>query len=128
MLREKINLFDGLSLKLGHLFSVLPFSHNFYSWLTLFPAMAGFVMIVQGRVGWGIFLFLLASLIDVIDGAVARKRQVASGYGAFLDGSLDRVVDFLLIFSYLWLPISTPWLGLDAWVALAVFSRDHAII
>jgi len=67
------------------------------------------------------YLFISAGLFDVIDGAVARAGEKSSHYGAFLDGSLDRFVDFFVIFSYFKLAIITPYLSLGSWVALAVF-------
>ncbi len=38
-----------------------------------------------------------------------------------LDGSLDRFIDFMLLFSYFWLPITPPWLPLSQWICLAMF-------
>ncbi|QLH43711.1 MAG: CDP-alcohol phosphatidyltransferase family protein [Coxiellaceae bacterium] len=64
---------------------------------------------------------MVAGLFDVVDGAVARHRRQTSHAGAFLDGSLDRFIDFFLIFGYFWLPIATPWLTLGQWIALAIF-------
>jgi len=43
--------------------------------------------------------------MDAIDGAVARVTKSASNLGAFLDGVVDRYVEFLLLFGlaiYLW--------------------------
>ena len=66
-------------------------------------------------------IFLLAGLLDLVDGAVARHTQQQSHRGAFLDGSLDRFIDFFLIFGYFWLPIYTPWWSLGQWIAAAIF-------
>jgi CDP-diacylglycerol--glycerol-3-phosphate 3-phosphatidyltransferase len=37
---------------------------------------------------------LLSGLCDVLDGDVARRRGLASRFGAFLDSTLDRVAEF----------------------------------
>ena len=46
----------------------------------------------------GIFL-LFSSLLDALDGALARIRGVESKWGDYLDHSLDRVVDAVLLLS-----------------------------
>lgn len=121
MIKEKSKTWAAISHRLGLFFTRLPFSPNTYSWLTILPALLGLFVIVEGFLITGILLFLTAGLLDLADGAVARHRDQATAAGAFLDGSLDRVVDFLLIFSYLWVAIETPWMSLAHWVAAAVF-------
>lgn len=44
-------------------------------------------------------VFTLASLMDVLDGYVARKTGRVSAFGAFLDSTLDRVSDTLTSFA-----------------------------
>ena len=94
---------------------------NHYTWLTIPAALLGWFAFVRHDAWLGVLLFALAGVLDVIDGALARHRNVASGNGAFLDGSLDRFVDFLLLFSYFWLPIHAPWLPLSQWLFFAIF-------
>ena len=121
MIKEKFPAWNSFSNNLGTLFSALPISPNVYSWLTVPAALFGLICIILGCVGWGVLGFVLAGILDVIDGAVARKKEITSHYGAFLDGSLDRLVDFFVIFSYYWLPLSTPWLPIGPWIAIAYF-------
>ena len=47
--------------------------------------------------GTPIFLFFLGGYIDIIDGSVARKTGKSSRYGAFLDSTLDRLSDAIII-------------------------------
>ncbi|QEE17790.2 CDP-alcohol phosphatidyltransferase family protein [Promethearchaeum syntrophicum] len=47
--------------------------------------------------GTPIFLFFLGGYIDVIDGAVARKTGKSTKFGAFLDSTLDRLSDAIII-------------------------------
>jgi CDP-diacylglycerol--glycerol-3-phosphate 3-phosphatidyltransferase len=121
MLKEKSTTWSFITSRLGVICSRLPLPPNFYTWFTLVPALGGMVAIIQGSIWLGVLLFLLSGLLDLIDGEVARRLNKTSAYGAFLDGSLDRFVDLMLIFSYFWLPIETPWLNLGQWLCLAIF-------
>ncbi|NNM60300.1 MAG: hypothetical protein HKM04_10875 [Legionellales bacterium] len=121
MIKEKLPFWGVLSSQIGRLFSHLPFRPNTYTWLTVLVAIFALFAIIANKPNLGLGLFLLAGLLDIIDGGLARHLGIASASGAFLDGSLDRFVDFAVIFSYFWLPITTPWLSLGAWVAIAVF-------
>lgn len=121
MIKEKSKTWAMISSKLGTLFGRLPFSPNCYSWLTVPPAVLGFVAMLYGWIVTGVLLFLLSGFLDLIDGAVARQTNQVSHAGAFLDGSLDRFVDFLLVFSYFWVPITMPWLPSAMWICIACF-------
>lgn len=124
MIKERSQTWVNISIAIGRLFSQLPISPNSYTWLTLLPAVLGFVAVVCGYILTGVLLFICSGLLDLVDGAVARHTGKTSRYGAFLDGSLDRVVDFFVIFSYLWLPIQVPeWgLELEAWIVIAIYA------
>ncbi len=49
---------------------------------------------------FGLVFILLSGLSDVIDGMVARSRGMNSGFGAFLDSSIDRISDFCYLFGF----------------------------
>jgi CDP-diacylglycerol--glycerol-3-phosphate 3-phosphatidyltransferase len=58
--------------------------------------IAGSVAVYFEKDGWGFFwlgagLFLLGSILDILDGALARSQGVGSPFGAFLDSTVDRV-------------------------------------
>lgn len=121
MIKEKSKTWAKFSAQLGYIFSHLPFPPNYYTWSTLPTAFIAMLTIINGYILTGVFLFALAGLLDVIDGAVARHTGCVSQAGAFLDGSLDRFIDFFVIFSYFWLHITTPWLPSSHWICMAVF-------
>lgn len=121
MIKEKSHTWARISKQLGHFFAKLPFSPNFYTWITLPIAGVAMLLVIDQQVWFGVWLFIAAGILDLIDGAVARHRQQANGRGAFLDGSLDRFIDFMVIFSYFWLSIDTPWLPLGQWICLTIF-------
>lgn len=123
MIKEQSQTWVKVSAKIGEFFSRYSISPNIYTWLTIPPAALGFFAIMYGYIFTGILLFILAGILDLIDGAVARHTGQVSRYGAFLDGSLDRLVDFFVIFSYLWLPITVPqWsFNAEAWIVMAIY-------
>ncbi len=46
--------------------------------------------------GWGFFwlgavLFVLGSVLDILDGALARSQNLGSPFGAFIDSTVDRI-------------------------------------
>ena len=53
-------------------------------------------VLARGQFRWGTLLLLVASLFDVLDGAVARTQNLGTRFGAFLDSSLDRLSDFFI--------------------------------
>ncbi|MGD8967748.1 MAG: CDP-alcohol phosphatidyltransferase family protein [Anaerolineae bacterium] len=50
-----------------------------------------------GRIRWGGVLLLVIAPVDALDGAVARAVGKQSVFGAFLDSTLDRLSDAVLI-------------------------------
>jgi CDP-diacylglycerol--glycerol-3-phosphate 3-phosphatidyltransferase len=66
-------------------------------------------------------LFLLASLTDFFDGFIARRFEVESSFGRFLDPIADKV----LVTSALTMLIA---LGrVDAWIVMLIISREVAV-
>jgi CDP-diacylglycerol--glycerol-3-phosphate 3-phosphatidyltransferase len=58
--------------------------------------IAGSAAVFFEYVGWGLYwlgaaLFVVGSILDVLDGALARRRGAGSPFGAFLDSTVDRV-------------------------------------
>lgn len=80
--------------------------------------------IVLGFFHWyviyGVLVFC-AGLLDGVDGEVARQTKQTSITGGFLDSMLDRLVDVIVLFPFLWLPNPLPQFGPTVWwVALAM--------
>jgi archaetidylinositol phosphate synthase len=121
MIKEKSKTWARISAQLGVIFSKLPFPPNYYTWLTIPVAFAGLMAIISAKIWLGVILFTISGVLDVIDGALARCINRSTYRGAFLDGSLDRFIDFMLIFSYFWLPIHTLMLPLGQWICAAIF-------
>jgi CDP-diacylglycerol--glycerol-3-phosphate 3-phosphatidyltransferase len=60
------------------------------------------VVIAQGSLFIGGLLVLFAGIFDMFDGALARARNAASTFGAFLDSTLDRYSESIILFGLLW--------------------------
>ena len=53
-------------------------------------------ILLQGRFFLGGRLYLIVSMSDLLDGILARKRNMATPFGAFLDSVMDRMADAII--------------------------------
>lgn len=60
------------------------------------------VLIVQGSLLAGGVVVLLASALDMLDGALARATNSASRFGALFDSVLDRFSEAVVLFGIAW--------------------------
>jgi CDP-diacylglycerol--glycerol-3-phosphate 3-phosphatidyltransferase len=60
------------------------------------------VLVPAGHLVAGGLLFIVLSASDLLDGTMARLRGTSSQWGAFLDSTLDRVVDAAVFGSLAW--------------------------
>ncbi|XEO76446.1 hypothetical protein WKT22_01470 [Candidatus Lokiarchaeum ossiferum] len=75
----------ALALPAIFMYNYSPITANFNWWWACIP-------------GW---LFFFTGYIDVIDGAVARKIGKSSNFGAFLDSTLDRISDAVVVLGFM---------------------------
>src|SRR5579863_2520557 len=73
------------------------------------------VIIAQGLLVAGGLLVLFAGLFDMLDGAMARVRNTATTFGAFLDSTLDRYSESIILFGLLYYAIQRPELHDFVW-------------
>jgi CDP-diacylglycerol---glycerol-3-phosphate 3-phosphatidyltransferase len=64
--------------------------------------IGGAVAVFFEYAGWGFYLlgaalFVIGSVLDILDGALARSRGTGSPFGAFLDSTVDRVGEGFMI-------------------------------
>jgi cardiolipin synthase len=83
-----------------------------------------FVVAMIGRGNWDLafFAFLLAGVSDAVDGYIARRFDMRSELGAYLDPLADKA---LLISIYVTLAIVG---AMPGWLAIVVVSRDMMIM
>ena len=65
------------------------------------------VFLAQGKFLIGAILFGAFSLIDLIDGTMARMLGTAGDWGAFLDSTLDRISDSAVICALIYFYVNT---------------------
>lgn len=122
MIKEKSRTWKKCSELLGKFFAAYsPFPAGFYTINSLIIATVAVFCSYFHHFVASIVLFLLAGLFDVIDGSLARARNKASNLGAFVDGTIDRFVDFAIIFSYFFCDIKALYLSLDQLICITSF-------
>jgi phosphatidylglycerophosphate synthase len=77
--------------------------------LTLSPnqfTLIGFLLAAAVPIGFflnpvaGLLFILISGIADTLDGLLARRRNAASVFGAFLDSTVDRISDFFYLFGF----------------------------
>jgi archaetidylinositol phosphate synthase len=74
-------------------------SPNTLTLLGSIPPILFFVFIVNQLYVWGLIMLILSGF-DMLDGMVARKYHKTTAFGGFLDSTVDRVADFLIITAF----------------------------
>ena len=101
-------------------------------WMTVagtVVAGASSLAFAEGELRWGGILLLAGGFFDLVDGVVARHFGVATRFGAFLDSSLDRVVDILAmlgLFAFFLGTGDAPGALLCAWILVATVLTSYA--
>jgi CDP-diacylglycerol--glycerol-3-phosphate 3-phosphatidyltransferase len=54
----------------------------------------GAVVVAEGSLALGAVFLIASGLCDVLDGDLARRRNMVTRFGAFIDSSLDRIAEF----------------------------------
>jgi cardiolipin synthase (CMP-forming) len=100
---------------------------NFITLLRLATLPFFLLCIADGRFGIALALFVGAGISDGVDGYLARRFQMNSALGAYLDPIADKL---LLMSSYLFLAIpSYPAIvKVPVWLATLVISRDVLLL
>ncbi|WP_112664341.1 CDP-alcohol phosphatidyltransferase family protein [Microvirga flavescens] len=80
------------------------------------------VMIMQGRWVSAFILFVVAGVSDAVDGFIARRFNMQSEFGAYIDPLADKG---LLVSIYVTLAIVG---AIPSWLAIVVVSRDAMIV
>ncbi|WP_406661299.1 CDP-alcohol phosphatidyltransferase family protein [Methanolobus sp. ZRKC3] len=71
----------------------IPLSPNSLTLIGLLVSFVSALAFAKGELFSGALLILLSGLFDMLDGAVARARDLSSSFGAFLDSVCDRYAD-----------------------------------
>ena len=122
MIKEKSKTWNKASILLGKFFAAnSPFPPGFYTVMSLFLGVIAVLFAYYHYYITTIILFLTAGLFDLIDGSVARARNQATPLGAFTDGTIDRFVDFAILFSFFYFDIKVYWLDISQLICITSF-------
>jgi cardiolipin synthase (CMP-forming) len=95
---------------------------NVITIIRLFLVPLVVLMIVQGRMQAAFVLFLTAGISDAVDGAIARRFDMKSELGAYLDPLADKA---LIVSIYVTLAITGV---IPSWLTILVVARDIMIV
>jgi CDP-diacylglycerol--glycerol-3-phosphate 3-phosphatidyltransferase len=70
---------------------------------------------------WGLGLFLLAALMDFLDGYLARRRQEVTRLGTLLDPAADKILMSAAFISLVELGLA------QAWLVVVIIAREFAV-
>jgi cardiolipin synthase (CMP-forming) len=106
-------------MNIGTVLNNLP---NFVTLARMLMTPLAVMMIIAQRFLPAFLIFILAGVSDAVDGFIAKKFNLRTELGAYLDPLADKA---LLISIYVSLAI---YAGLPAWIAITVVSRDVMIL
>ncbi|MCD6367666.1 MAG: CDP-alcohol phosphatidyltransferase family protein [Candidatus Aenigmarchaeota archaeon] len=101
MLYAKRDEFTDVTKKIGKIFKLFGLSPNQWTALSVISGLIGFLLLMNQKFYLSFLSFTLASLLDLVDGAVAREMKMQTKTGAYFDTISDRIVEFFLILGLL---------------------------
>ncbi len=93
----------------------LGFTPNMVTLLGLLLSIATAIVIASGSIVAGGALVLFAGIFDMFDGAIARILNAATTFGAFLDSTLDRYSESIILGGLLYYALQRPGLHEALW-------------
>jgi cardiolipin synthase len=93
--------------------------------IVLIPAFV--LLVVYGRLGAALLVFMTAGATDALDGLIARRAGQRTSLGAWLDPMADKLL-LVTTFIVLTLPTIPLTNHLPLWLTVVVISRDVVIL
>ena len=93
--------------------------------IVLIPAFV--LLVVDGRLGAALLVFITAGATDALDGLIARRAGQRTSLGAWLDPMADKLL-LVTTFIVLTLPAIPLTNHLPLWLTVVVISRDVVIL
>jgi len=85
----------------ARLLSRTPVTPSMVTWFGFLLATGAAVCIVAERLVAAGFIMLVAGFFDMLDGALARRTKRVTRFGAFLDSTLDRLSEAVILLGIL---------------------------
>ncbi|KPJ57539.1 hypothetical protein AMJ49_00215 [Parcubacteria bacterium DG_74_2] len=121
MLQEKREKFKKIEVKTGQIFSKLGLTPNQLTLISVLFAFISVYFLIKIELISALIFYFVAAILDFIDGAVARFKNLATKRGAFLDTICDRYVEGVILLGFLFLPLKDLVLPAEVWIFLALF-------
>lgn len=96
------------TLGIGEALARLGLTPNMVTTIGMILSLVVALVIGSGNLVVGGVLFLIASGFDMLDGAVARAGGTVTKFGGFLDSTLDRYSETIVLFGVLYYLLETP--------------------
>ena len=78
-----------------------PLTPNTITWIGFLVSVGAGVLIVTGHLFAAGFVVLAAGFFDILDGALARRTNRVTRFGAVLDSTLDRLAEAVILIGLL---------------------------
>jgi len=95
-----------------------PITPSAITWFGFILALGAAALIITEHLFAAGFLVLIAGFFDILDGALARRIEKVTPFGAVLDSTLDRLFEAVLLLAILVLYSGAPLLVLLVFLAL----------
>jgi len=78
-----------------------PVTPSAITWFGFILALGAAALVITGHLFAAGFVVLIAGFFDILDGALARRMEQATPFGAVLDSTLDRLSEAVLLLAIL---------------------------
>ena len=106
---------------IGMVFSKLGIPANVWTFLIILPGLASLYFLTKSSFIPAAFSFLLAMIIDVIDGAVARVTTKVTSKGSYLDHIISSYLEVFVLVGLLFSGLPDLGIPASSWIVLALF-------
>ncbi|HNY97564.1 MAG TPA: CDP-alcohol phosphatidyltransferase family protein [Candidatus Pacearchaeota archaeon] len=112
--------FQWLEKWTANVFTKLPLTPNQVTVISIFFALASAYYLYIGDILMGLIMLIISGYLDLVDGAIARAKGLASKTGAYIDTITDRYVEIILLIGMSFLPFDTVIFPSYIWIILAI--------
>ena len=103
--------YEEMSVKLGKLLAKTHLTPNMITVISIFVAMISLPYFYMRDLIMALAIIIIAGILDIFDGALARAIKKTSKFGTLLDNTADRIVEAILILGLTLGNFIPGWLG-----------------
>ena len=79
------------------------------------------ISILPNHILWAFVVFVLASLTDMLDGKIARKYNLVTDFGKFMDPLADKILVTAALIYFIPLGLA------PAWIVILILAREFLV-